>query len=80
MRSAKQTPNFPYGSKLVCYIEVLNDGTVRQLSDKRDKLDGYLNASAGKSRIFAVWPGNWRSDLFVIDDLDAFAVKQGFAG
>lgn len=30
-------------------------------------------ARSGESRIFAVWPGQWRSDLFIIDDLDEYA-------
>jgi len=33
----------------------------------------YQRALAGESRLFAVWPGNWRSDLFAIDDLDQYA-------
>ena len=28
----------------------------------------YQRALAGESRLFAVWPGNWRSDLFAIDE------------
>ncbi|MFF3588380.1 hypothetical protein ACFYYI_14595 [Streptomyces sp. NPDC002387] len=32
---------------------------------------------AGTSRLFAVWPGEWSSDLFVIDDLDEFAKAHG---
>ncbi|MFG3195241.1 hypothetical protein ACGFYT_03830 [Streptomyces sp. NPDC048208] len=32
---------------------------------------------AGTSRLFAVWPGQWSSDLFVIDDLDEYAKAHG---
>ncbi|MGW1995330.1 hypothetical protein [Embleya sp. NPDC001921] len=32
---------------------------------------------AGESRLFAVWPGQWSSDLFVIDDLDEYARAHG---
>ncbi|RSM60067.1 hypothetical protein DMB66_25620 [Actinoplanes sp. ATCC 53533] len=32
---------------------------------------------AGTSRLFAVWPGDYSSDLFVIDDLDAYARAVG---
>lgn len=78
MRSAKETGCFPYGSKLVCYIEVYNSGKVRQLTDKSEKYHAFLNAMSGASTLYAVWPGNWRSDLFIIDDLNAFSAAQKF--
>ena len=76
MRSAKETGCFPYRSKLVCYMELTNDGNIKQLSNKNEKFEAYLNAKAGNSQILAVWPGQWRSDLFIIDDLDSFADEQ----
>ena len=76
MRSAKETGCFPYRSKLVCYMELTNDGDIKQLSTKNEKFQAYLNAKAGISKILAVWPGQWRSDLFIIDDLDSFADEQ----
>lgn len=78
MRSAKETGCFPYRSKLVCYIEVSNDGNIKQLSSQNEKIQAYLNAKAGTSKILAVWPGQWRSDLFIIDDLESFADEQVF--
>ena len=80
MRSAKETGCFPYGSGQVCYIEVSPDGAVTQLSTVGEKRSAYINAQAGISKIFAVWPGRWRSDLFIIDDLDAFSEKQSLFG
>ena len=76
MRSAKETGCFPYRSKLVCYMELTIDGNIKQLSTQNEKLQAYLNAKAGTSKILAVWPGQWRSDLFIIDDLDSFADGQ----
>lgn len=76
MRSAKEAGCFPFGSKLVCYIEALPTGEVRQLTTKPEKYEAYLNAKSGASKLLAVWPGRWRSDLFVIDDLDAFCEGQ----
>ncbi len=76
MRSAKETGCFPYRSKLVCYMELTEDGNIKQLSLKTEMVTAYYNALAGKSKILAVWPGNWRSDLFIIDDLDAFREGQ----
>lgn len=66
--------NFPYTLKTVCYIEVSNDGTVTFNSGGRAAYD---RAAAGESRLFAVWPGDYRSDLFAIDDLDEYAKAFG---
>ncbi|MEV6654070.1 hypothetical protein [Streptomyces sp. NPDC051219] len=32
---------------------------------------------AGDSRLYAVWPGEWSSHLFAIDDLDEYARAHG---
>lgn len=80
MRSAKETGCFPYGCGQVCYMEVSPDGAVTQLSTICEKRSAYINAQAGISKILAVWPGRWRSDLFIIDDLDAFSEKQSLFG
>ncbi len=76
MRSAKEAGCFPYGSKLVCYIEVFPNGEVRQISTKAEKKEALQNVLSDKSKLFAVWPGQWRSDLFLIDDLEAFADRN----
>ncbi|WP_093500185.1 hypothetical protein [Streptomyces sp. Ag109_O5-10] len=65
--------DFPYTLDTTCYIEVHEDGRVTQGAGP----DAYQRAVAGESRLFAVWPGQWRSDLFVIDDLDEFARAHG---
>jgi hypothetical protein len=66
---------FPYTQATVCYIEVQDDGAVTQGADH----DAYLRAKNGESRLYAVWPGKWRSDLFIIDDLDDYARAIGIA-
>ena len=78
MRSAKETGCFPYRSKVVCYMELTSDGKIKQLSTTNEKLEAYLNAKSGVSQILAVWPGKWRSDLFIIDDLESFAQEQTY--
>ena len=75
MRSAAQSgSDFPYRDPTVCYIEVGNEGTVSQGIDA----EAWKRAKAGESRLFAVWPGQWRSDLFAIDDLDQLAGALGY--
>ncbi|WP_371675913.1 plasmid mobilization relaxosome protein MobC [Streptomyces sp. NBC_01276] len=39
--------------------------------------EAYERALAGSSRLFAVWPGEWSSHLFLIDDLDEYAKAHG---
>lgn len=72
MRSAKETEYFPYKSKLLCYIEVFPNGEVKQLKSITEKREAFYNARGKRSNVYAVWPGEWRSDLFIIDDLDAW--------
>jgi len=64
-RTATETA-FPYGwpGKRVCYIHVADDGTVSQFQ-YRDDMRSYLANPTG--RLFAAWPGEWRTDLFLID-------------
>ena len=76
MRSAKETGCFPYSSKRVCYIEVFPDGTVKQVSSVMEKKEAFENVSCQRSQLFAVWPGQWRSDLFIIDDLVSFVEEN----
>ncbi|MGW7082207.1 hypothetical protein ACWGH2_01730 [Streptomyces sp. NPDC054871] len=37
----------------------------------------YERPVAGKSRLFAAWPDEWSSHLFMIDDLDEYAKAHG---
>lgn len=80
VRSAKETECFPYNSPLVCYFEVYKDGKVRRVhhknkSDIKEVIGAYERASEDITTLYAVWPGNWSSDLFIIDDLDLFAER-----
>jgi hypothetical protein len=65
--------DFPYTLETMCYLEVSTDGTVHWGTDAST----YERALAGDVRLYAVWPGNWASHLFVIDDLDQYARAFG---
>jgi len=83
MRSAKESDNFPYNMKTVCYFEVDKQGNTNHIhhknkSDKQGVFESYLRAVKKDTTLYAVWPGNWSSDLFIIDDLDAFAKAFNF--
>lgn len=78
MRSAKENENFPYRMSTMCYFEVYGDGKVCQVHHKNKcdlpgVKDAYERAVKKVTTLYAVWPGNWSSDLFIIDDLKAFA-------
>jgi hypothetical protein len=64
---------FPYNLKTMCYVEVTPAGQVAFGLD-----DGtYQRVRDGQSALYAVWPGQWSSDLFVIDDIEEFARARG---
>jgi len=63
---------FPYGYPgAVCYIEVSGAGGLRQIQGRGEIRDAVVRAERGESRIYAAWPGQYRTDLFFIDDLPA---------
>ncbi len=83
MRSAKETKYFPYLMNTVCYFEVDKNGNISQVyhknkSDKQKVFEVYQRVMNKTTTLYAVWPGNWSSDLFIIDDLDAFAEAFNF--
>lgn len=72
LKLASEHP-FPYGYPgLVCYIRQY--GTeLTQLRTRDEAREAVRRAIEGNGRILAVWPGQYRSDLFLIDDLPALA-------
>lgn len=63
-RKSSEAP-FPHGwpGGLVCYFTVKN-GVPQQLRCR----DDMRAALARRRKIYATWPGQWSTDLFVIDD------------
>ncbi|XWX64190.1 hypothetical protein AusDCA_4301 [Desulfitobacterium sp. AusDCA] len=47
-------------------------------SDRSKLLEAYQRVINKTTILYAVWPGHWSSDLFIIDDLDAFAKAFNF--
>jgi hypothetical protein len=73
MRLASESENFPFELATVCYIEVGADGGVTSPPEEhvQDRV------RRGESRLYAVWPGHYRSDLFLIDDIDEYEKALG---
>jgi hypothetical protein len=65
---------FPWRDRDVPFIHISASGVIRQaqgIVEKRTMLK-----EAGKDGcLLAAWPGQWRQDIFVIDDL--VAAEQG---
>lgn len=74
-RLASGSP-FPYKSQRVCYIERHPSGMLHQIRTKAQMAAAIELARDAEIDIVAVWPGQHRSDLFVIDDLDALATAR----
>jgi len=73
MRKASEQDYFPYGSKLVCYIELTKDNEIKQVQNYvQEKRDVYYRVKNVGSKLYAVWPGKYSSDLFEIDDIELY--------
>ncbi len=78
MRSAKEQEWFPYDSRMTCYILVDSKGQVSHVAHNKSELkSAYDSVVTGNAVLYAVWPGEYRSDLFIIDDINAFADAVG---
>lgn len=70
LRRASGVDHFPWGGARVTLIRVDVHGVVTQASRITEKRQ--LLEEVGKSDIvLAAWPGEWRQDVFWVDDLDA---------
>lgn len=77
MRSAKEQGWFPYGATTVCCFEVWGDGRIQQVERTKSSMcESYERVKSGETKMYAVWPGQWRSDLFIIDDIEEWAKKN----
>ena len=75
---ASEVDRFPYNSKHNCYLMIDEDGKLEQINYGKSEIEKmYLVAKQEKKDIFIVWPGQYRSDLFIVDDLNAFADAFG---
>lgn len=70
LRRTSVTDHFPWGGNKVTLIRIDMNGVVTQASKITEKRQ--LLAEAGKKdMVLAAWPGEWRQDVFWVDDLDA---------
>lgn len=74
MRKASEVEcGFPYGSKVVCYIEHTKDNEIKQVGNYvHEKQEVYHRVKNEGSKLYAVWPGQYRSDIFEIDNIEMY--------
>jgi hypothetical protein len=63
---------FPYKDGLVSYVVVTRDGEISNPRYVDDRRAAARTLRDGEAQVFCVWPGQYRSDLFVIDDANEF--------
>lgn len=66
-RTTSSVADFPHKNPRICYIEIGQDGSVSQLRYAAEIREGRARAASGESRLYAAWPGEFRTDLFVVD-------------
>ena len=81
MRGTKDVGNFPYSWEAICYIEVASNGKITQVECKKSDIENVYNrVKGGGSLLYAVWPGDYNSELFIVDDLnklvDAYGINR----
>lgn len=55
----------------MCYIELTKDKEISQVQNYvQEKRDVYYMLKNEGSKLYAVWPGKYSSDLFEIDDIE----------
>lgn len=65
---------FPWRAQDVTLIRVATSGLVTQAQTIGEK-QAMLDTADGDDLLLAAWPGQWRQDIFVIDD--RAAARQG---
>lgn len=74
-RRASEEP-FPYDGQKVCYI-VITETALGQARYMEEKREAVRLAREGKAIVLAAWPGQWRTDLFLVDDIEKLAEALG---
>lgn len=72
MRLTSDNSDFPWRMQTVCYICIVNN-IPKQIGTDITRKDAYQEVLEGNAAIVAVWPGKWRSDAFLVDNIETYA-------
>lgn len=78
MRKVSENQEFPFLSKSLCYYELLNNKLEDLSRDETLLKNAYIRAKNGESKIYITWHGNYRTDMFELDNLNDFGQSFGF--
>jgi hypothetical protein len=72
IRTTSET-SFPFDwPGRVCYFE-LNKGNMLWIKTRDETREAVRRALTGKTKIYAAWPGQYRTDLFLVDNVAKMA-------
>ena len=70
-KKTSEVKNFPYKDSTTTFILVNEDGTIEWDNRITGKREIIKEAKENKTtKLYAVWTGNYRSDVFIIDNLN----------
>ncbi len=78
MRKVSENKDFPFLSKSLCYYEVVDNELKDLARDEKLLKEAYERVKKGKSKLYVTWHGQYRTDMFEIDDLVSFGQTFGF--
>ncbi|QIK57953.1 hypothetical protein G7059_08905 [Erysipelothrix sp. HDW6A] len=74
VKKASEVEFFPYNSRHNCYMVINDNGKLEQIQHGVDNMkELYEKVKNNDSDLYIVWPGRYRSDLFIVDNLELFA-------
>lgn len=78
MQFASEVENFPYLSKELCYYEIRDNDIFCLDRNEIQIKEAYLRAKNGESKLYATWHGQYRTDMFYLDDLKQLGQTFGY--
>jgi hypothetical protein len=70
LRRTSDAQFVPWNAGDVTLIRISEDGRITQAQRIEEKRSALRNAAAGDCLLLA-WPGQWRQDIFFVDDREA---------
>lgn len=78
MRKISNEKDIPFLSESIRYYEAVNN-ELRELNQNEALLgEAYFRAKDGKSKLYFTWHGQYKTDMFEVDDLPSLGLAYGF--
>ena len=77
MRKTSEVDYFPYSARHLCYIEQDKDKEIKEVGTYVDERRSvYYRVKYEGSKLFCAWAGEWTTDLFEVDDIEAYGKEN----